>query len=477
MKLNCLLNEIGVLAGPTDKEVVSVTDNSAEVTNGSVFVAIAGKTDDGSRFIPEAFRRGAAAVITEKDSGSPDVYTVADARKAFSRLCAAFYGHPERRLKVIGITGTNGKTTTTRWLAHVLEACGAKCGVIGTNGSGFGEDVVPAERTTPGSADFFRILKEMADRGAEYCAAEISSQALNQSRTEAVRFTLGVFTNLGSDHLDYHGSLLNYAKAKSLLLKQSEDCLLNAADAYAGALASFAGIERYRTYAASGALADYMAKNVTRFSGGQRFLFIGGGKAAEVTLQSPFGFSVENALAAGSAAHLLGAGFYEAAAALNDLPTVKGRTQKIETGFADVYIDYAHTPEALKSILSALKAASPGRLICVFGCGGERDRTKRPKMGEAAAKYADTVIVTNDNPRREDPSQIIADILRGIGGQTELFVISDRAEAIRRALGKAGVGDTVLIAGKGHEEHILINGEKTVFSDEKAVEDALNGGV
>lgn len=474
MKLNELMNEAGFPGNYPETEISFVTDNSDEVTKDSLFVAVEGRNGDGHEKTAQAFEKGAATAVTEKHTGCPFEITVPDSRRAYGFLCSAFYGHPEREMIFTGITGTNGKTSTASHLSHILNVNGMRCGTVGTLGVSGAENAGEPGYTTPGGHTLFSALRDMADAGCSRCVMEVSSQALAQSRTDAIGFGIGILTNIGRDHLDYHGKMKNYVEAKSRLFTMSEKALLNSDDAYAEQIAALAGLKDYATYSAKGRRADFMARDVRRIGGGTEFLLLHGTHAAQIRLESPFVFEVYNALAAFGGAVIAGVGFYEAAQALCSLPPVRGRMQKIGCAGFDVYVDFAHTPEALSAALRSLRDMTAGRLITVFGCGGERDRLKRPEMGAAAARYSDTVILTDDNPRGEDPARIIADIRSGIKSGTDVFVQRDRGKAIGLALNKASAGDTVLIAGKGHEEYILTKNGKEYFSDAQTVA-ALTG--
>lgn len=473
LKLSSLLREVGMAGSFGDTEITRVTDKAENVVPGSLFVAVKGGNTDGHELVGAALARGAAAAVTQQDTGSGREIPAGDTRKLYGSLCAAFAGHPDRTLRVIGITGTNGKTTTAEYLRHILETAGHKCGVIGTFGTRIDTAVIPNGYTTPSPDVLFAGLADMAREGCEYCVMEVSSQALAQARADAVRFRLGVLTNIGSDHLDYHGGMENYVKAKSRLFRLSDSALLNADDAYCEEIAENAGLRSFSTYSVRGGCADIMAKNIRLKENGTDFTLIAGRQSAGTSIPSICRFSVSNALAAASAAIKEGFDPEKTAEALRTLPRVRGRMDRFSSGGISVWVDFAHTPEALTAVLSSLSAVNRGRMITVFGCGGGRDKKKRPAMGAAAAAYSDVVILTEDNSRHEDVRDIIRDIRSGIDKKTDVFVCPDREKAIGLAIGKAVPGDTVLVAGKGHENTIVSNGEKRFFSDEETVKKYL----
>ena len=476
MLLSELLKELGRESAFGDAEIASVTDDFENVRPGSLFVAVAGDRSDGHLRVKQALEKGAAAAVTGRPTGASREIVVNDPRKALSALCAAFYGHPDRRLRLIGITGTNGKTTTAEYLKTVLERTGRPCGVIGTLGCGAGPERTETGYTTPGAPAFFAALREMADAGCGYCAAEISSQALSQSRVDAASFRLAVLTNIGRDHLDYHGDLAGYAEAKGRLFRLADAALLNADDAYYGRFAAAAeGKPRY-TYSVKDAGADFYVTDLRAEAELQTFAVVHRGGMARMRVPAVCGFTVYNVLAAVSAAVLCGVPLKDAAGALAELPEVKGRMQRIASGGITAYIDFAHTPEALSGVLRGMRNASSGRIITVFGCGGDRDRGKRPRMGRIAASLSDVVIVTSDNPRGEPPEQIIEEILAGIADRHNVLTELDRERAIALAVGMARPGDRILIAGKGHEEYQIVADKKLAFSDEAVVRRQLCAG-
>lgn len=471
-----VLSELGISADVVaDAEITLVTEESDSVVPGSIFVCVNGKNYNGHLKAFEAAAKGASLVVGEEDLNMPGYVRVPDARKAVCALSRAFFGRPDRRLKLIGITGTNGKTTTAEYIRHIMMFAGKKCGVIGTLGWACGDGRVPSERTTPDSFTFFSELKKTADSGCEVCAAEVSSQALDQCRVDCAEFDLAVLTNIGHDHLDYHKTVRDYADAKKKLFSIARAGLVNADDAYRDEFTAVAG-KGCRLYGAGANLADYSARNIKPDGrGGTSFILFDGSRLERVTVSAPGKIGVYNSLCAASACMMSGIDIGTAAAALCRLPSVNGRSEMIMSPEGiRVCVDFAHTPEAMGAVLSALRESTGGKIITVFGCGGDRDATKRPVMGRTAASMSDSVILTSDNPRSEEPEKIISDIAAGIKNKTFLFKEPDRRRAIELALKKASCGDTVLIAGKGHETTQTANGISVHFSDAEAVKDILH---
>lgn len=464
MKLRELLDGVTLTREDADQdvEITSVSRDTREIKSGALFVALPGARHDGHDFIDQALARGAAAVLcqTPPDQEGPWL-AVPDSRAALAQVSANWFGHPGRELTLLAVTGTNGKTTTTTLLKAVLEeVLGAKVGLIGTNRNMIGPRELPAHRTTPESYELQALLRQMRDEGCTHVVMEVSSHALAQRRTGALRFTAGVFTNLTRDHLDYHGTMEEYRRAKGLLFEQSDLAILNLDDAAGRWYADRVPCPVF-TYSERHPEADLTAENVTLFPDRVRFEAVARGAIGRVDLPIPGGFTIYNALAVLAAALNLGLELPASTAALSHAQGVKGRVEVVPTPAPfTVLIDYAHTPDALENILSTARALTQRRLICVVGCGGDRDRTKRPLMGEIAGALADLTFLTSDNPRAEDPMAILRDMLPGMersGGAYRL--IPDRREAIRAALSEARPGDLVLLAGKGHETYQEIRGE------------------
>ena len=461
-------------AGPTPS---ALTVDSRSVGAGSVYLAVRGSQTDGHRFVADAVGRGASAVVVEAASGSgvPEI-VVHDGRRAALALGAAWYGHPARRLTLVGVTGTNGKTTTTGLIRHLLNATGAS-GSIGTLGAfdGRGEPIssTAGTLTTPGPIDLQATLAAMLERGVDRVTMEASSHSLDQGRLDGLVFTAGVFTNLTRDHLDYHATMESYLAAKLKLgsmLAASGVEVVNLDDAAWEVLP----VRSRRLTFGLNRSADVRAGEVVLDAAGSRFLLGGCFGAAEVSLPLLGDFNVANALAAAACALGLGVPLAEVVARLASSPQVPGRMELLTEKPCVVLRDYAHTPDALERALATLRPLTTGRLVVVFGCGGDRDKGKRPLMGRIAAELADVAVVTSDNPRTEDPEAIIDDIEQGMGGVAHLR-IPDRLSAIHTALDQARAGDTLLLAGKGHETYQVLGREKVPFDEREIVGKAVQG--
>ncbi len=475
MKLKELLTELKVKNEYTDVAVELITDDSRKVVPGCVFVCIRGKHFDGHDAAAQAVADGAAAIVCEHSVGCPNEVIVEDTRTAFSLMCAAYFGHPSKRLKLIAVTGTNGKTTTSFLVKEALDALGVKSGLIGTVKNMIGSEEEPSSLTTPESFALNELFSRMAEAGCRYCVMEVSSQALAQGRVAGCEFEISIFSNLTQDHLDYHGTFGAYAAAKAQLFGQTKKAVLNFDDPYWKLMADSCCGEVV-TYSVRDP-ADYTATAIRMLPKSVEYDLLHGEEKAHVTVGIPGGFSVYNSLAAIAA--LLELGFDRDAVirAIGKVHGVKGRIEvvPVDTPYA-VIIDYAHTPDGLKNILAAVRPITSGRILTVFGCGGDRDKSKRPKMAKTAAELSDVIIVTSDNPRTEDPQAIINDILAGLeGSTTPVFVEADRTEAIRAALSYAQAGDTVILAGKGHETYQILASGKIHYDEREIVRDILDG--
>ncbi len=480
MRLKALLSGVALLGGSADEdvEISGISYDTRTIRPGELFVALTGYKTDGHRFLREAVEKGAAAVICRRAPDEPGPWLVAaDTRAALAAVSANWFGRPADALTVIGVTGTNGKTTTTYLLKAMLEGVlGAKVGLMGTNQNMIGAEVLPAHRTTPESWEVQKLLRDMADSGCTHVVMEVSSHALALRRVDGIRFKAGIFTNLTRDHLDFHGTMEEYRRVKGLLFRQTDTAVLNLDDEagryYAAAVACPAV-----TYSENKDEADVTAKNIRLFPDRVEFEALTTGAIARVKLPIPGGFTIYNALGVIACGLALGLPLPEVCASLAEARGVKGRIEVVPTPTDyTVIIDYAHTPDALENILTTVRDFTPGRVICLFGCGGDRDRTKRPVMGAVAAELADLVVLTSDNPRTEDPEAILADIQAGMeGSDTPCLVVPHRREAIRRALDEARSGDTVVLAGKGHETYQEI-GTRRCHLDEREEVAAYFGG-
>jgi UDP-N-acetylmuramoyl-L-alanyl-D-glutamate--2,6-diaminopimelate ligase len=453
----------------------ALTADSRSADQGAVYLAVRGSQADGHRFVPDAVRRGAAAVIVEAPSGSgrPEI-VVRDGRRAALVIGAAWFGHPARRLTLVGVTGTNGKTTTTGLIRHLLNA-NASSGSIGTLGAfdGRGEPVTSTAGTltTPGPIDLQATLAAFVTRGVDRVTLEASSHSLDQGRLDGLVFAAGVFTNLTHDHLDYHGTMEAYLVAKLKLGSMLSDNgveVVNLDDRAWGVLPTRSRRVTFGLHPA----ADVRGEGVVLDAAGSRFRLGGCFGTAEVALPLLGDFNVANALAAAGCALGLGVPLPEVAARLSSAPQVPGRMERLTEVPCTVLRDYSHTPDALERALATLRPLTAGRLVVVFGCGGDRDKGKRPVMGRIAAELADVVVVTSDNPRTENPEAIIDDIEQGMGGVAHLR-IPDRLTAIHTALEQARPGDTLLLAGKGHETYQVLGTEKVPFDEREIVRRAV----
>ena len=470
MRLNQLLAGVALTerrAG--DVECSGICYDTRTMVPGCLFVALPGYKTDGHKYIAQALEQGAAAVLCQHPPEGEGPWLVTpDARAALAAVSANWFGHPARDLTLLAVTGTNGKTTTTYLLKAMLEGVlGARVGLIGTNQNMVRDEVLPAHRTTPESWEVQQLLREMADAGCTHVVMEASSHALVLHRLDGLRFRAGIFTNLTQDHLDFHGTMEAYRDAKGLLFRQSDTAVLNLDDEAGRYFARTVAVPRL-TYSERRDEADLTAKNLRLFPDRVEFEAVAEGAISRVRLPIPGGFTVYNALGVLTCGLALGLPLADCADALAKAPGVKGRIEvvPVPADFA-VIIDYAHTPDALENILTTVRDFTAGRVICLFGCGGDRDRTKRPQMGAIAGSLADVAVVTSDNPRTEEPEAIIRDILPGLEGTAaEVVVEPDRRAAIRRALSLAKPGDTVVLAGKGHETYQEV-GTRVLHLDER----------
>lgn len=475
MKLELLLKGIRVKNEYDDVEIKEVSSDSRTVKKNSVFVCIRGRHFDSHIIAPQIEKMGVRAFVVEHDVGVKNQIIVDNTRKAYAIMCANFHGGPARSLKIIGITGTNGKTTTAFLIKNILEDVGHKTGLIGTIEYSVGGSEKYEGLTTPTSEQLSEIFAKMVENNCEYCVMEVSSQALAQQRVFGVQFECAVFTNLTQDHLDYHGDMQSYASAKKELFRNTKTAVINLDDEYASFMTE--GLEcDVVTYSTSNCEADYTAENIKLKNNSVQYEFVGNALIGRVHLGIPGRFSVYNSMAATSCALALGVSLGDIILSLSKSKGVSGRAQVLDTDTPfTVMIDYAHSPDSLKNILSTLNEFKTGKLITVFGCGGDRDKTKRPKMGEIAAQLSDIAVVTSDNPRTENPSEIIQDILQGIQNKKcKIKVIENRTKAIEYALSVAQPNDVVLLAGKGHETYQIIGTEKTHYDEQEIVKELLN---
>ena len=481
MKLSRLLEGIDVrtLRADPDLEVTGVSCDSRTAGPGELFAAIPGFTADGHRFIPMAVERGAAVVLCERppEAGVPYVQ-VDDARAALARLGANWYGHPADGLTVVGVTGTNGKTTVTYLLKTVLErALGAKVGLVGTIQNMIGDQALDTERTTPESLELQGLLARMRDAGCTHVVMEVSSHALALHRVDEIPFAVGVFTNLTEDHLDFHGTMEAYRQAKAILFTRCRTGVINLDDGAAEKMIADAACP-VSTYAVRASDAGLRAERVELGADHVAFTACAGDCRCPVRLGIPGGFTVYNALAVLGAAMALGVSLPDAAAALKNARGVKGRVEVVPTPGKDytVLIDYAHTPDGLENVLRAVRGFCRGRVIAVFGCGGDRDPIKRPIMGRIGVELSDLAVITSDNPRTEDPNEIIRQIVAGFEGTDRPYVvIENRREAIRWAMDHARKDDIIVLAGTCHETYQILGTVKTHLDEREEVAAHLEG--
>jgi len=463
------------IVGDDAAEVHDLAYDSRKVEPGTLFFCVIGEKADGHEFGARAVEEGAAALVVERELTELEVpqVVVSDSRAAMAPVAARFNGDPTGELRVVGVTGTNGKTTTAFLVREILRAADYSCGLLGTVKQIVGGVEKEVERTTPEAIELQKTFRQMLEGGDEACAMEVSSHAMTLHRADAIHFEVAIFTNLTQDHLDFHADMEDYFLAKRKLFEAegTKVRIVNVDDPYGRRLASeFECL----TFSAEGAEADYSASDVFFDASGASF------SVGELQMRTglPGHFNVANALGAFAAAEAMGVGPEIAAAGLARAARVPGRFEPIDEGQGfSVLVDYAHTPDSLENVLRAARRLTAGRLISVFGAGGDRDRDKRPKMGRAGAELSDLAVITSDNPRSEDPEAIVAEVAggaEGVPGAAEVEVVVDRREAIALALGRAGRGDTVVIAGKGHEQgQEFEDGKKIPFDDREVAREEL----
>ena len=474
MKLKEILKDIKVLelAADVSIDVAGISYDSRKTKPGDMFVAISGFESDGYDYIPSAVKNGACVILCDRVPKLAIPYVlVENCRYALAMASRNYFGDPAGEMCVIGVTGTNGKTTSTYLTKHLLEEkLNAKVGLVGTNGNMIGDELIHTERTTPESFELQQLFREMADAGCTHVVMEVSSHSLTLDRVAGIDFKVGSFTNLTQDHLDFHHTMDEYARAKSRLFEHCVCGCINLDDEWHDTILKNAGC-RLLTYSADGKNADLTASDIRLSASGVEFTAAFGGDTAQVKLAIPGKFSVYNALNVMSMGLALGLSLADCADAMSGAKGVKGRMEVVPTdGDYTILIDYAHTPDALENALRALRDNVEGRLVVLFGCGGDRDRTKRPIMGGIAADNADLVIVTSDNPRTEDPDAIIDEIVEGLKNKTTPHkVICDRVEAIKWAIDNHLPDDVILLAGKGHEDYQVIGHEKRHMDEREIV--------
>lgn len=472
MKISDILNNVEVInVEGTDRDINKLSYNTADVTEGSLFFCIIGMKTDGHIFAGKAVECGATALVISEDvdvSGDVTLIRVNDTRKAMSQISSNFYGNPSANMNITGITGTNGKTTSTFMLRSILKEFGKKTGLMGTIYNIFDNEIEEAKRTTPESMDLHNMLSRMRNKNVEECIMEVSSHSLELNRVYGIKFKVGIFTNLTQDHLDFHITMENYFKAKMKLFENCENAVVNIDNEYGKRICEKVKCNII-TYGIQ-ERADVYAQDIKITGEGTSFMLGYNNKAYPVKLHLPGKFNVYNALSCAAAAIILGVPMQKIIKGLSSLEKVPGRSEKINSKKGvTIVIDYAHSPDGIINILKTAREYTEKRLITLFGCGGDRDKGKRPLMGEAAGKLSDFCIVTSDNPRTEEPMDIINDILPGINRTGCSYVImEDRRKAIAYALSIGEAGDVIVIAGKGHETYQVLK-NKTIHFDEREI--------
>lgn len=478
MKLRELIKNLSIIEMNADAEleISGVSYDSRKTEKGDMFVAIRGFEADGHKFIPKAVENGAAVILCEEKPSCDIPYVlVSDSRYGLAIVSRDFFGDPASEMTMIGITGTSGKTSSSYLIKHMLESkLDAKVGLIGTNGNMIGDEFLHTEHTTPESYELHKLFRHMADSGCTHVVMEVSSHSLTLERVAGIHFDVALYTNLSQDHLDFHGTMEEYAAAKRKLFSMCSLGCFNLDDAWADFMRDGASC-RTMTFSTEKNEADLVAKDIRLTADGVRFASVSGDEISITKLGIPGMFSVYNALGTMSLGLALGLSLADCSDAMSSAKGVKGRLEIVPTGRDfSVVIDYSHKPDALEKVLKTLKPVTRGRLIALFGCGGDRDKLKRPIMGRIAADNADLVVVTSDNPRTEDPDEIIREIVAGMKDKrTPTKVICDRREAIAWAIDNAAPGDVLLLAGKGHEDYQVVGHEKHHMDEREIVADCL----
>ena len=481
MKLAKLMEglEYEVLKGNLDVSINNINYDSRKVKDGDMFVCIKGFKSDGHNFIDAAINNGAKVIVCEDEADVKDGVTLIkfkDTRKALAKIGAKYYDNPCDKLNIIGVTGTNGKTTTAFMIKNILESCNEKVGLIGTIANYIGDEKLETERTTPESLELQELFRNMVDKGVKYCVMEVSSHSLALDRVYGVDFEVGIFTNLTRDHLDFHKTFENYYKAKYKLFPRSKTSIVNIDDKYGVRITEDLqreNIENFITYGIKNK-ADIMAKNEKLENMDILFDLVTEDKTERVLLPIPGEYNIYNALGAISACKVLGISLDDIKEGLKHV-VVPGRCERAARGHKlpyEIIIDYAHTPDGLENILKTAREFTSGRLISVFGCGGDRDKVKRPQMGKIGTDLSDIAVITSDNPRSEEPDSIIDDIIAGIE-KDNYIRITNRHEGIEKAMEIAEEGDVIVIAGKGHETYQILNTGTIHFDEREVIEEIL----
>ncbi|MBQ7095567.1 MAG: UDP-N-acetylmuramoyl-L-alanyl-D-glutamate--2,6-diaminopimelate ligase [Clostridia bacterium] len=473
MRLADLLAGVPVEGELPEIEIKGITCDSRAAEAGFLFAAIPGELTDGHRYAASAAEKGAAVILAEHATGAKamELYCPST-RAAFQQICANFYGNPQKEMRFLGVTGTNGKTSTSQFVKSILDGLGEQAGLIGTVHNQIGSETFPAAFTTPEPHQLFALLAKMREASVKTVVMEVSSQAMDQRRVDSLHFSVAGFTNLTQDHLDYHKTMENYKEAKARLFSLADRAVTNLDDGCGREFAErFGGL----TYSTEDPSADLYADAISLDVGGVEYCLHYQGKSAKIRVSTPGLFTVHNTLCAAGILLADGLSFEQVCEGLNKIPKVAGRAEVVTTDEPfTVMLDYAHTPDALENILTTIRTFAKGRVVTLFGCGGDRDRTKRPLMAKAVAKYSDYIIVTSDNPRTEDPQKILSDVVAGLEGcDVPYAVIENRKEAIGEAILNARENDVILLAGKGHEDYQVLATGKIHFDEKEIVKEYL----
>jgi UDP-N-acetylmuramoyl-L-alanyl-D-glutamate--2,6-diaminopimelate ligase len=473
MKLKEMLKDLNyeIVKGTDEVNINNIQYDSRSIEKGDLFFAIQGYNTDGHKYIPTAYEKGAIAIVYDKDMDNLPECTmvkVKNSRKAMAKVSSNFYGNPKDKLKIIGVTGTNGKTTSTFMIKSILEEAGFKVGLLGTIANYIGDEKIHSDRTTPESLEIHKLFKHMVDEGVDYCVMEVSSHSLYLDRVYGINFSQSIFTNLTQDHLDFHKTFENYYQAKLLLFKNSKNSIINIDDEYGKRVYDDIGGNKL-TYSIE-EKSNLKAENIKMHSTGVEFSINYEGKEAEINMHIPGRYNIQNALGSALACLNEGISLEVVKRGFENMSGVPGRceivTKKYNLGY-EIIVDYAHTPDGLENILKTVREFTKGRLISVFGCGGDRDRTKRPIMGKIGTELSDIAVITSDNPRSEEPLAIIEDIKSGIKNNNYI-VVENRREAIKKAMEIARQYDVIVVAGKGHEDYQILK-DKTIHFDEREI--------
>ena len=481
MKLSEILNDIEfeLLSGDINIEINGIQFDSRKIVVGDLFICVEGFNMDGHRFIEKAMENGAKAIMCQKNldislyKEKITFIKAPDTRKAMAKVAGNFYGHSDKKIKLIGITGTNGKTTSTYMVKSILETAGYKVGVIGTVANYIGNKKIEAHRTTPEAIELHELFHQMVEENIDYCVMEISSHSLVLQRVYGLEFEEAIFTNLTQDHLDFHLNFQNYYNAKKMLFLNSKNSIINYDDDYGKKL--FDELDKHKLKYGVSKECDVMATGISMHSKGIDFKLNYKDYAAEVFLGMPGSFNLSNALCSAAACLNEGINIEIVAKGLSELTGVPGRCEVASKNLGlnyDIILDYAHSPDSLLKILNTVREFTKEKIICVFGCGGDRDKTKRAEMGNIGTELSDYAIITSDNPRSETPMEIIEDILKGVK-TNNYVVVENRKEAIKKAMNLAGKGDVVLIAGKGHEDYQELKNGRIHFDEREIIAEIL----